>query len=323
MAKQLAVQEFTDYIDKVRLQLEQVADVADEKKINYGYQFVFKFVDAKATLNIYNGKKGLNLVWQGDSALQQRLQKILMAEPQQQAGVAVNHQLKLGGKPLAEPLAMLKSRGVTWAGSDESGKGDFFGPLVVAAVVVDDTTAAKLQAAGVRDCKQLSDKRILELETVIQNCVVDFAVLELKPKFYNLRYEQIAAAGGKLNQLLTSGHVEALSKVLQRQPQVHDALIDQFTPSDIVLRLLKLRFPTVGFAQRPRAEEDMAVAAASVLARARFLRTMETLSTAAGEELPKGGGDQSTACAQRLAVKLGKEALVNFVKQHFANYSRI
>ena len=82
-----------------------------------------------------------------------------------------------------------------WAGSDESGKGDFFGSLVVAATVVDNTTAAKLQAAGVKDCKLLTDKKILELEYVIKSTVVDFSVLELKPKIYNLRYEQVAAAG--------------------------------------------------------------------------------------------------------------------------------
>ncbi len=78
-------------------------------------------------------------------------------------------------------------------GSDESGKGDFFGSLVIAAVVVDDTTAGKLQAAGVKDCKLLTDKKILALEDVIKNTVVEFSVLELKPKFYNLRYEQVAA----------------------------------------------------------------------------------------------------------------------------------
>lgn len=78
------------------------------------------------------------------------------------------------------------------------------------------------------------------------------------------------------------------------------------------------------FKQQTKAESDLAVAAASVLARAKFLRSMEELALLAGEdELPKGGGDLATDCAKRIAERLGKEELNKFVKCHFANYSRI
>ena len=189
---------------------------------------------------------------------------------------------------------------------------------------MDNTTAAKLQAAGVKDCKLLTDKKILELEDVIKSTVVDFSVLELKPKIYNLRYEQVAAAGGKLNQLLGYGHVAALSQVLERQKDCHSALIDQFTQSTVNLKALQQRFPGCSVRQQPKAESNLAVAAASVLARARFLRTMEELAQQAGVgELPKGGGEQATACARRLAEKYGKDALREYVKLHFANYKRV
>ena len=211
-----------------------------------------------------------------------------------------------------------------WAGSDESGKGDFFGPLVVAACVVDDSTAGKLAAAGVKDCKLLTDKKILELEDVIKATVVDYSVLELKPKVYNLRYEQVVAQGGKLNQLLGYGHVAALTQVLARHSDCHAALIDQFTTSTVNLRVLRERFPECVGRQQPKAESNLAVAAASVLARARFLRTLEELACAAGEAaLPKGGGAQATACARRLAESLGKAALREYVTLHFANYTRL
>ena len=184
--------------------------------------------------------------------------------------------------------------------------------------------AAKLAAAGVKDCKLLSDKKILELEDVIKANVIDFSVLELKPKVYNLRYAQVMAQGGKLNQLLGYGHVAALSQVLARQDDCHAALIDQFTTSLVNVRELTKRFPQCSVKQQPKAESNLAVAAASVLARARFLRTMDELAQAAGEpQLPKGGGDGATACARRLAAKLGKAELANYVKLHFANYSRI
>lgn len=310
MAK-LTDKDFAAYIKAAKEKIESCLDVTREKPINYGYQLVTEFCGAKATVNIYNGKKGLSLVYTGDSALQQKLQALL--EGNAVAFVAA------GG----ETVAPQARRGL-WAGSDESGKGDFFGSLVVAATVVDDTTAQKLAAAGVKDCKLLTDKKILELEDVIKANVVDFSVLELKPRVYNLRYEQVLAQGGKLNQLLGYGHVAALSKVLERHSDCHSALIDQFTKSTVNIRALKARFPACEVRQQPKAESDLAVAAASVLARAQFLHTMDALALAAGvNALPKGGGAQATACARELAQKYGKDALRDYVKLHFANYKRV
>mgnify|MGYP003271936240 CR=1 FL=1 len=302
--------EFSAYLQQLRAKISAAVGVAREKPINYGHQLVAERGGAKMTLNIYNGKKGLNLVYSGDSALIAKVQ------------AAVN-----GGADnianQAAPAAELAADGL-WAGSDESGKGDFFGSLVVAAVIVDASTAGKLRAAGVKDCKLLTDKKILELEDAIKAAAVDYSVLELKPQAYNLRYEQVAAEGGKLNQLLGYGHVAALSQVLTRHPDCRRALIDQFTTSTVNVRELSRRFPNCQVRQQPKAESDLAVAAASVLARARFLRTMEELAAAAGtDSLPKGGGSAATACARQLAQKLGKAALRNFVKLHFANYKRL
>ena len=312
--------EFKKYLEDVRKNISSVLDITKEKDINYGHQFVVELAQAKLTLNIYNGKKGISYVFSGDSALEGKVRELL-GEAQQGAAQGSNVADCGAGASVgaAQPLPRGK-----WAGSDESGKGDFFGPLVVSAVVVDDSTAAKLAAAGVKDCKLLTDKKILQLEDVIKSTVVDFSVLELKPKAYNLRYEQVLAQGGKLNQLLGYGHVAALSQVLERHEDCHAALIDQFTTSLVNVRELTKRFPNCLVKQQPKAEVNLAVAAASVLARARFLRTMAELAEAAGEAtLPKGGGAQATACARRLAAKLGQAELVNFVKLHFANYARL
>ncbi len=263
------------------------------------------------TLNIYNGKKGLNLVYSGD--------KDLTAAVQEALGAGVPERANADGR--ADGAG---SEAGLWAGSDESGKGDFFGSLVVAAVVLDSSAAAQLRLAGVKDCKLLSDKRILELEGNIKSMAVDYSVLELKPRVYNLRYEQVASEGGKLNQLLGYGHVAALSQVLARHPDCRRALIDQFTASTVNVRELSRRFAACQVRQHPKAESDLAVAAASVLARARFLRTMEELAAAAGVDcLPKGGGGAATECARQLARKFGKAALRDYVKLHFANYQRL
>lgn len=305
MAK-LTDEQFSAYLAEAKAKLSAELSVAAEKKINYGYQYTVKLAEAKLTLNIYNGKKGLNVVYSGDSALAERAAALLE-----------------GRKAQAAAPATFVTDGL-WAGSDESGKGDFFGSLVVAAVVVDNTTADKLRAAGVKDCKLLTDKKILELEDIIKASVVDYSVLELKPRVYNLRYEQVAAQGGKLNQLLGYGHVAALSKVLEKHEDCHSALIDQFTTSMVNIRALMQRFPQCDVRQQPKAESNLAVAAASVLARAQFLHTMAALAAEAGvQELPKGGGAQATACARELAAKYGKEALRNYVKLHFANYQRV
>lgn len=302
----LTDEKFTAYLAEAKKKISSELPIASEKAINYGYQFVVKLAEAKLTLNIYNGKKGLNIVYSGDSALAERAAALLE-----------------GRKAQSSAPATFVADGL-WAGSDESGKGDFFGSLVVAAVVVDNTTADKLRVAGVKDCKLLTDKKILELEDIIKVNVVDYSVLELKPKVYNLRYEQVAAQGGKLNQLLGYGHVAALSKVLERHEDCHSALIDQFTPSMVNISALKQRFPACDVRQQPKAESNLAVAAASVLARAQFLHTMAALAAEAGvSELPKGGGAQATACARELAKKYGKAALRNFVKLHFANYQRL
>ena len=313
--------EFKRYLQAVHDKISAVLDITKEKDINYGHQFVVELCQAKLTLNIYNGKKGLSYVFSGDSALEGKVRELLgeCKQSSRSEGDFARSAVRVDDAAGASALPRGK-----WAGSDESGKGDFFGPLVVSAVVVDDSTAAKLAAAGVKDCKLLTDKKILQLEDVIKSTVVDFSVLELKPKVYNLRYKQVLAQGGKLNQLLGYGHVAALSQVLERHEDCHAALIDQFTTSLVNVRELTRRFPNCVVKQQPKAEVNLAVAAASVLARARFLRTMAELAEAAGEAtLPKGGGAQATACARRLAEKLGKAELVNFVKLHFANYARI
>ena len=313
--------EFKRYLQAVHNNINAVLDITKEKDINYGHQFVVELCQAKLTLNIYNGKKGLSYVFSGDSALEGKVRELLgeCKQSSRSEGDFASSAVRVDDAAGASALPRGK-----WAGSDESGKGDFFGPLVVSAVVVDDSTAAKLAAAGVKDCKLLTDKKILQLEDVIKSTVVDFSVLELKPKAYNLRYKQVLAQGGKLNQLLGYGHVAALSQVLERHEDCHAALIDQFTTSLVNVRELTRRFPNCVVKQQPKAEVNLAVAAASVLARARFLRTMAELAEAAGEAiLPKGGGAQATACARRLADRLGKAELVNFVKLHFANYARI
>ena len=107
-------------------------------------------------------------------------------------------------------------------------------------------------------------------------------------------------------------------------PQCNYALIDQFAASNDIRASLQQEFPDVNIVQQHRAEADIAVAAASVLARAKFLEIMQELAEQVGRnELPKGGSDAATDCARELLKELGRSALERLVKVHFANYKKI
>ena len=283
---------------------------AEEKDLQYGRQLVLTNGSDKTTLSIYNGKKGIKLVWSGKNTdFTDKCKSILM---QEDAAGADYRLLK----------DFPDFKGI-WAGSDESGKGDFIGPLVVAAVICNEKSAAQMFNLGVKDCKTVSDKDVLKLRAEIEKTALAASVLALTPKMYNYRYSQIKVAGQNLNHLLSSGHAAALCAALAKCPQCNYALVDRFAVNNNIRGMVNAKFPQVNVVQMPKAEADIAVAAASVLARAEFLRIMAELEAQAGMPLPKGGGPVATDCARMLAQKLGKNALNNFVKLHFANYKRI
>ena len=185
------------------------------------------------------------------------------------------------------------------AGIDESGKGDFFGPLVVACVYTDAASARALLQAGVADSKTIkSEAKINQLASLIRKeCAGKFALLVLRPQTYNRLYDNI----GNLNRLLAWGHAKALENLLELVPDCPRAISDQFAASEqTLLRALQERGRRIRFEQHPRAETDVAVAAASILARAEFVRILKFIGDDAGVVLPKGGGPAVKAMADKL-----------------------
>ena len=210
-----------------------------------------------------------------------------------------------------------------WVGSDESGKGDFFGPLVVAAVLVDSHIARELIAIGVKDCKVLTDKEILRLAPIIKEIAPINVVLALKPEMYNYRYEQLRLEKKNLNHLLANGHISAIRKAVQQRPECNYALVDQFSVHSGIREALEKEFADLIVVEQKRAEADIAVAAASVLARERFLMVMDELSILAGRKLAKGGGELATTQAKEMKEEFGLNILEKLVKKHFSNYKKI
>jgi len=196
-------------------------------------------------------------------------------------------------------------------GIDESGKGDYFGPLVIAAVFVDATTQRELALMQARDSKKLSDGRILEMAPDIKT-ICPHSVIAIGPQKYNELYIKIR----NLNRLLAWGHAKALENLLERVT-CERAISDQFGDERLILNALQDKGRKIVLEQRTKAESDLAVAAASILARAEFLLRLKRLSAEVGTTLPKGASPSVELAAKMIIKKHGRERLGTVAKLHF------
>jgi ribonuclease HIII len=198
-------------------------------------------------------------------------------------------------------------------GSDECGKGDYFGPLVVAAVRLDEGASRKLRDSGVRDSKTMSDETALRLGGALR-ATCAHAVARLDPDEYNATHHR----PGHLNAMLADLHTRAVRDLVRPGIRV---VIDQFGPEKLMRdRLTGLEIDLV---QHPRAEVVPAVAAASVIAREEFLLSLRDLSERYGVDLHKGAGEPVDRAARRFVALHGRESLVHVAKLHFKNTQRV
>jgi ribonuclease HIII len=202
-------------------------------------------------------------------------------------------------------------------GTDESGKGDYFGPLVTAAVLVDATAATKLAAAGLRDSKQLSDRKVRRLAGQVRDCC-PASVVAIGPEKYNELYDRMR----NLNRLLAWAHARAIENLLA-QVDCPRVVTDQFGDEAFVRSALMERGRKVELMQYPGAEADIAVAAASVVARDEFLKRLAALSEGIGLPLPKGAGPPVEEAAVAVVRDQGPEALRRVAKLHFRTTARV
>lgn len=216
-----------------------------------------------------------------------------------------------------QPSLFATSSAPGWIGTDEAGKGDYFGPLVVAAVYVDDATATQLRDLGVRDSKTLSDKRARELSARIRE-LCPSCVVAIGPERYNSIYAEMR----NLNHLLAWAHGRAIEDLLGQVPCTR-VLSDQFADKRVLQRALGPRGRMVDLEQRPRAEEDVAVAAASIVARAEFIDRLARLSASVGVDLAKGAGPPVLESGRRYVAKHGAAALDKVAKLHFRTTQQI
>lgn len=202
-------------------------------------------------------------------------------------------------------------------GTDESGKGDFFGPLVIAGFFMPEGQEGVLRELGVKDSKRTSDNRCREISGILRSSYT-CAVVAIGPERYNELYDKFR----NLNRLLAWGHARAIENILERV-DADRAITDQFGDKSLVLDALMKKGRSIELVQQPRAEEDVAVAAASILARAEFLDRLRSLSREAGVELPKGAAPIVEEAGARLVKALGSDALGKYAKLHFKTTARV
>ncbi len=195
-------------------------------------------------------------------------------------------------------------------GIDESGKGDFFGPLCIAGVQADEAKIKELLSINVRDSKRISDSVVRKLSGKIK-AVCPHAIVFISPKKYNELYGSFH----NLNRLLGWGHATAILELVKTG--CSEVIIDQFASEHVVIDALKQKKVQVSLTQRHRAEADPVVAAASVLARAAFLEGLERLSAQFGFDLPKGASPAVVKAGKALVQKYGPQILEQAAKLHF------
>lgn len=279
-------------------------NVSEYNIIDYGIQFNISISGWTGLLRVYQNKKGTirvdySQLKNSDKAFQ--IQNLI--EGEYSLDNSPNKTIPNGEFPII--------------GTDESGKGDYFGPLVSAGVYVDKNSAGKLLSLGIKDSKLLSDSKVLEYSQKILNiCKGQFSIIEISPEKYNDLYEQFRKEKKNLNTLLAWGHAKAIEEILNKV-QCKIAIADQFADEKFIISKLQEKGKGLKLIQVHKAEQHIAVAAASILARARFLIKLKKLSEDIGISLPKGASQSVIASAQKIVNERGKETLRQVAKLHF------
>lgn len=290
--------------------------VMDFKAINYGIQFQVSKSSWHGILRIYANKKG-QVKYDYSQIKDERIKDELFNLIEGTIGDEKPNNEKLKTQPsISEPFIPL-------IGTDESGKGDYFGPLVTAGVYVHEKNKVLLEKIGVRDSKKLKDDKITELAKEIRRiCFDQYAIIEISPETYNNLYDNFKKEGKNLNTLLAWGHAKAIEEILGKV-DCDNALSDKFADERFILSKLQEKGKQIKLRQEHKAESNIAVAAASILARARFVDKMNKLSQEYKIELAKGASNLVIEQARKIVQLQGIEALRKIAKLHFKTTNEV
>ncbi|MDO9324858.1 MAG: ribonuclease HIII [Methanoregula sp.] len=285
------------------------------KSIAFGLQFSLTREDKSGLMRIYqrqNGTFTLDFSPIKDPELLHSVRHLLEKKPPA-ARIPAN---SIPAITARQPITAYDV-GYPVIGTDESGKGDYFGPLVCAAVCVDEPTADALRSIGVRDSKTCTDPEIKELAEKIQElCAGKFEIIEFSPEKYNKLYEELTREGKNLNTMLAWGHAKVIEELLNRV-DCNLALADKFGNERLILGKLQAKGRTIRLIQMHRAEQNIAVAAASILARARFVERIAAQSQKYSMTFPLGASAAVIRAGKQFIAKCGLPSLPLVAKMHF------
>jgi ribonuclease HIII len=286
-------------IDELRI--GKLRGVLEERGFEFVERPYARFSARKKNLNVTVYEKGPKVLVQGKET-EDFVRFVL--EPE------VLGEARLGYEEVHNPEMFEEHCGI-----DESGKGDFFGPLVVVGVWVDKEVARALLDAGATDSKKVGGaESIRKLSKKIRAVPgIVWETVAIGPERYNEMY----ATFGNLNRLLAWAHARVIEKLAAAKPACPRALSDQFARAEVLQRALRAKGVPIRLEQRPRAESDLAVAAASILARERFVDWLDKTSKGAGVKLPPGASNAVVEAGRKFVERHGAEALKKVAKLHF------
>lgn len=271
------------------------------KEIAYGIQLKLSRDVDSASLNIYYGKRGLSTLVGGskDSTLKGEIER-------------------LAGNMHTEPESPALHNWHYWIGSDECGKGDYFGPLVLSAFYLKQEQVPQLRKIGAVDSKRLNDTKLKAIaESIYRSFPGQCQALIISPRRYNELISDFKQQNMNLNDLLAWAHSKVISELIAKSQPLEGILIDQFSKAQKAKARLKAKHPQLNIIERTAAERDPAVAAASILARYQFLSAKKNMEKNFGFGFPLGAGANVKKAAQDFVLQQGKAKLQEVAKLHF------
>lgn len=274
----------------------------EKKEISYGIQLCFEKQQQTCYVRIFAGKKGVRL----DLSCIKDPDVLSAFHSETAASLPSSKSSPVSLPPVAYPFA----------GSDEAGKGDYFGPLVVCCALLDEEKAKKLEECGVRDSKTLTPAKISRLSTQMREMGVSYHISFFSPEKLNAMHEK----GKNLNEILAFLHGRAAQGLL-KQCAFTRLVVDRFANERLVAN--ELEGANLDILQLPKAEGYLPVAAASILARDFYVSYMDQLSQKCGFVLPKGASSQTIEAARQFVQNHGRNALRYVAKVFFKTTSQL
>lgn len=299
MNQQTFQQKAKFYADNLRENLEKLYfTISELSKKQYNYEFEVRKLKSKVKILIYFGNKGIKTVIQGNKndELYKKLDSLIFGR------------LQFETPNLVEPKEYI--------GSDESGKGDFFGPLIVCAFAYDISLKEEFEKLNVKDSKELNNNELLGIYKQLNERFKNrYEIVEIHPRRYNELYEKIH----NLNQILVWAHSRAINNLLKKF-DYQNIIIDKFAAEksfeDKILVKKRLIF-------EEKAERFVGVAAASIIARAKLLNWFEKKNKTIGIKIPLGASNSVTKVAEKIKAENGNEFLNDLIKLHFKNFKEM